>query len=151
MAKIIFDLSGTLVRESALEYETKMRLPLFEDIKELILRLSQQGHELYLWTMASKKLALEVLKTHELQSYFVQIQARDDGFYKPDPNGIYNLIGRNQAAFMIGDSVNDIKAGIDAGITSIAALWGLTENVNIGIQNPKVLIAYKPLDILKLI
>lgn len=150
MAKIIFDLSGTIVREAQLEYDPKMRFSLFEGIKELIETLFEQGHELYIWTMASQKLTLEILKAHELVSFFLDIQTRDHGFFKPDPKGIYELIGKS-AGYMIGDSSGDIEAAVQAKITPIAALWGDPRAAKMLSQRGAKELAYHPREILALI
>lgn len=149
MAKIIFDLNGTIVKEILGKTETKERYVLFDGIYELITELKSQGHELFIWTMASKRLTHEILEVYKIDHYFTQLQTIDSGIYKPNPIGVRRLIGKE--GYIIGDSAGDIDAGINAGITSIAALWGHSQNVNIGIQKDGVLSARHPLEILKLI
>lgn len=151
MAKIIFDLNGTLVREIGLSAKTEERFSLYPGINGLLRELKALNYELFVWTMASKKLTGSILKTFKIDHYFLETLTYDEGLFKPDIQGVLKLIGGEKDAYIIGDSSSDMLAGKNAGITSIGALWDNQANDRLLTQNGAKACAKVPSEVLDII
>ena len=74
--------------------------------------------------------AMEELTRWDLLQYFqVLVGCDDTDAHKPDPAPIYAALDRlliepSASVVFIGDSPADIWAARNAGVTSVAALWG---------------------------
>jgi pyrophosphatase PpaX len=74
--------------------------------------------------------AVEELTSSGLLQYFQSVVGADDtDEHKPDPAPVWEALDRlliepDQRVFFVGDSPADIWAGRNAGVTSVAALWG---------------------------
>lgn len=122
---IIFDHDGTLVNTEARTFV------LFEGMKELLSELKSQGFRLYVWTSRPRKSTLESLNRFELESFFYEIYAYDDGLPKPHPMGPEQLtegISKNNILH-IGDSSTDIDGAKAYGIEVVLACWSGTFQV----------------------
>jgi phosphoglycolate phosphatase len=95
-------------------------------------RLSAAGFRLAICTNKSEALALPLIETLGLTSYFSAITGGDTfSVRKPDAghiNGTVERAGGNPAAsLMVGDSINDILAAKNAGIPSIGVTFGYSD------------------------
>ena len=74
--------------------------------------------------------AVEELTSSGLMQYFqVVVGADDTDLHKPDPAPVYEALDRllidvSDAVVMVGDSPADVWAARNAGVRSVAALWG---------------------------
>lgn len=74
--------------------------------------------------------AVEELTTSGLLRYFHSVVGADDtDLHKPDPAPVYEALDRlliepTQQVLFVGDSPADIWAAKNAGVRSVAALWG---------------------------
>ncbi|WP_164848393.1 HAD family hydrolase [Halobacteriovorax sp. HLS] len=98
---------------------------LFNGVKELILKLSELGYRLYVWTGRDRASTLRILKELDVAKYFFDFRCMDDTIPKPHPMGLEQLVGEYDRSkiIMIGDSVTDIQGAKKFGCRSIGALW----------------------------
>ena len=102
--------------------------PLFKDVKPVLKILHQDGWNLGIATNKSLRGLSRGLLHHEIEKFFSIIMTTDD--FTPKPNkamGIHalrTLKVKNSEAFMIGDTVYDIKMGKNAKINTVGVTWG---------------------------
>ncbi|GAB5417736.1 MAG: HAD family hydrolase [Crocinitomicaceae bacterium] len=111
---------------------------LYANVKGAIAQLSQ-SHELYLVTAKPEDLAISMLEHHGLISYFSGV-----GGFRGEPNFAKSrLIAsflKDENAFMIGDKPEDIQAGIDQNVQTIAVTYGYGSLEELRESNPNYLI-----------
>jgi len=98
---------------------------IFDGITELLEKLEQLNYGLYIWSAGYKKAILETLKRYNISQYFIEVKALEDGFSKPHPQQLYDMLGEvdKKHVIVIGDSYTDITGAFNYGCPSIAALW----------------------------
>jgi phosphoglycolate phosphatase len=102
---------------------------LYPGARELLQRLAADGTRMAVISNKQEALSRLILKTLEIDVFF-DVIAGGDTFLemKPSPLPLLRVIdelGCSPAdALMVGDSINDIQAGIRAGITTIGCTWG---------------------------
>ncbi len=121
---------------------------------EVLKTLHEQGYNIGIVSTRSKQGIEEILKDFNLQDYVDDIcGVKDVEKLKPDPEGIFQLINRNnwnKDCVMIGDSLMDMGCGNNYGAYTIAYLNNpkrskeLAENANVAITD-----MIEVLDILK--
>ena len=98
--------------------------PLFKNVKPVLKTLYQDGWSLGIATNKS----LRGLLHHEIEKFFSIIMTTDDFTPKPDKamaiHALRTLKVKNSEAFMIGDTVYDIKMGKNAKINTVGVTWG---------------------------
>ncbi len=105
---------------------TEKYIKIYPGMKEALTYLKQNG---YIITIASNKISEEVYRglkicgIEELVDYVVGAEMME--FAKPNPDSIFKIMNKYQVsnAIMIGDTVNDIKAGQNAGIYTVGVTW----------------------------
>lgn len=105
---------------------TEKYIKIYPGMKEALTYLKQNG---YIITIASNKISKEVYRglkicgIEELVDYVVGAEMME--FAKPNPDSIFKIMNKYQVsnAIMIGDTVNDIKAGQNAGIYTVGVTW----------------------------
>jgi len=125
---------------------------LYDGIVELLKILKKHGKKLAIVTGKSNSRAKFVLNHFQLAEYFSVILGSDDVVCgKPEPDMLLRAIELLGAtpndAVMVGDADADILAAKNAGVTSILALWGFSENSNLTTQPTYV--ARSPLELLE--
>ncbi len=95
---------------------------LYPNVKSVIAQLSQ-SHELYLVTAKPEDLAVAMLEHHGLISYFAGVGGFK-GELDFDKSRLIGSFLKDQNAFMIGDKPEDIQAGIDQNLETIAVTYG---------------------------
>ena len=95
-------------------------------------RLKQEGFQFAVCTNKLEDMARPLLEKLELSVWFSAVAGGDTfAVKKPDARHVLGTIelagGTREAAIMIGDSVNDIKAAANAGIPSIAVPFGYSD------------------------
>lgn len=102
---------------------------LYPDVVPMLQQLQKAGIRLALISNKPEALSLLIMKTLGVQRYF-ELIAGGDTFpeMKPSPlpllRAVDQLGGTRSNTVMVGDSINDIQAGVDAGITTIGCSWG---------------------------
>lgn len=109
----------------------KMGYLLFEGIESLIKHLFDLGDELYIWTARDRTTTEAIMKSLNIEKYFIDIRCATDTLPKPDPAGLLELLGpkSEQRAVMIGDSVMDIWGAQAYGLPVLSVLWGDSVNL----------------------
>ena len=102
--------------------------PLFKNVKPVLKTLYQDGWSLGIATNKSMRGLNRGLLHHEIEKFFSIIMTTDDFTPKPDKamaiHALRTLRVKNSAAFMIGDTVYDIKMGKNAKINTVGVTWG---------------------------
>jgi phosphoglycolate phosphatase len=95
---------------------------LYHHVPEILAELSE-FKDLYLVTAKPKELAIEMLKHHKLDCYFQAV-----GGFEGQPefakSRLIESFLHDDNATMIGDKAEDIIAGKDKGLKTVAALYG---------------------------
>ena len=103
--------------------------PLFPGMFELIHDL-KNNKEFYIGVATNKsRIALNNgLKKHNLNNVFDITFTMDEAKAKPDPDmaiqAMSKLNVKKKSTIIVGDTINDIGLGVNAGINSIGVSWG---------------------------
>jgi phosphoglycolate phosphatase len=110
------------------DLEEKKFEPLFENIKPVLEILHKEGWCLGIATNKSLRGLNRGLRHHEIEKFFSIIMTTDNFIPKPNKamavHALRKLKIKNSEAFMIGDTVHDIKMGTNANINTIGVTWG---------------------------
>ena len=110
------------------DLEGKQFEPLFENIKTVLEKLYQDGWQLGIATNKSLRGLNRGLRHHGIEKFFSIIMTTDNFIPKPNKamamHALKTLKVKNSDAFMIGDTVYDIKMGKNAKINTIGVTWG---------------------------
>ena len=110
------------------DLEGKQFEPLFENIKPVLEKSYQDGWPLRIATNKSLRGLKRSLRHHGIENFFSIIMTTDNFIPKPNKamamHALKTLKVKNSDAFMIGDTVYDIKMGKNAKIKTIGATWG---------------------------
>ena len=110
------------------DLEGKQFEPLFENIEPVLEILHRDGWNLGIATNKSLRGLSRGLQHHKIEKFFSTIMTTDN--FTPKPNkamaihALKKLEIQNSDAFMIGDTVHDIKMGKNAKINTIGVTWG---------------------------
>ena len=87
---------------------------------------------------------LQILKAHNLESFFSKLQTSDFYPSKPDPTMLVSLMKtlkiKTEDAVMVGDTDFDISMAHRAGIKSIGVLWGYHSISRIKLMKPTAIV-----------
>ena len=102
---------------------------LYPGTLELLNQLLDQGLHLAIISNKQEALTRLILEVLGIDRFFETVCGGDTfPEMKPSPLPLFEVIGRGgfsaAEAVMVGDSINDIRAGKDAGITTIGCTWG---------------------------
>ncbi len=102
---------------------------LYPDVVPMLQQLREAGIRMALLTNKPEALSILIMKTLGVEHYFELIAGGDTyPEMKPSPLPLLSAVDRlgvsRSSAVMVGDSINDIQAGVDAGITTIGCSWG---------------------------
>lgn len=119
-------------------------LSLYPGIAELLGALRQSGWQVGLFTNKGRLSALLTVEALGLGSLLQEVQTGTDGPSKPSPEGALMLLDRlgvpPEEAWMVGDTVNDVRSGRAAGMRTAAALWGRSKaEAELAAEAPDVL------------
>ena len=101
----------------------------YEEVASTLEALHGRGYELAVVTSKSEPLAKRGLAHVGLEGFFdVIVGLESCTRHKPDPEPVRTALDRlgigPEAAAFVGDSPHDMVAGREAGVTTVAALWG---------------------------
>jgi HAD superfamily hydrolase (TIGR01549 family) len=112
-------------RLNEIEFELARGAEAADGALSLIESLCSQGYRVGILTRNSREIALLTLETIGAGCHFTSqsIVGRDEAAPKPDPEGIYQLLGQwggaADDAVMIGDYLFDLQAGKAAGAVTL--------------------------------
>ena len=151
---ILFDLDMTIIDSSKLLYLRKKRrwdmvykqfdkTTIFDGLKTILEKLAQK-YQTGIVTSSPRKYASKLINYHNLDIE-VLTAFHDTRHHKPHPEPILNALlstgSRPEEAVYIGDDVTDIIASKNAGVTSVAAVWGANDKIAIKNCNPDILLS----------
>ncbi len=109
----------------------------FAGIRHLLKSLKEQGVYLAVATGKPEKTSLKILEHFHLLQYFDAVAGpRDSDLHADKAALIGRVLPGGKRAVMIGDTVVDIKGAKQAGIDSVAVLWGYGENADLLAAKP---------------
>ncbi len=117
---------------------------LYPDVYELLNQFHLNGFILHIATNKRLNPTLNILRSKGIFSLFTSIVTSD--FIKDKPMSkteMVELICQQQVVskgFMVGDSLQDIQAGFDANLETIAVLYGYEKKEELLRNNPKFVI-----------
>lgn len=119
--------------------------PLFPDVKETLVQLHSEGHQLVLITNKPSKFVPDLMDYLGVSHLFAMMLGANDSIkIKPHPTPIFKVLGElgvMQSEFVfVGDSRNDILAAKNAGVTSIALTYGYNYGEPIANESPDYII-----------
>ena len=119
--------------------------PLFPDVKETLVQLHSEGHQLVLITNKPSKFVPDLMDYLGISHLFAMMLGANDSIkIKPHPTPIFKVLGElgvMQSEFVfVGDSCNDILAAKNAGVTSIALTYGYNYGEPIANESPDYII-----------
>ena len=110
------------------DLEGKQFEPLFENIKSVLRKLYQDGWRLGIATNKSLRGLTRGLLHHEIEKFFSIIMTTDNFIPKPNEamamHALKTLKIKNSEAFVLGDTIYDIRMGKNAKINTIGVTWG---------------------------
>ena len=118
---------ATFTEFNALHIADKSRL--YPGARELLQQLAADGIRMAVISNKQEVLSRQILKELAIDDFFDSI-AGGDTFpeMKPSPLPLRSVIEgfgcKTAEVVMVGDSINDIQAGNQAGITTIGCTWG---------------------------
>ena len=122
------------------DLEGKQFEPLFENIKPVLELLHKDGWHLGIATNKSSKGLMRGLQYHEIEKFFSIVMTTDNFIPKPNKamamHALQTLKIQKSEAFMIGDTVHDIKMGKNAKINTIGVTWGYNTQEELYQENP---------------
>ena len=102
--------------------------PLYPGVINLLKELKANGWLVGIATNKSRIGLTNGLAKHHLSHFFDITLSTDENIPKPNPamaiKAMKDLGVQDKFCVMIGDTVNDIGLGVNAGITSIGVTWG---------------------------
>ena len=102
--------------------------PLYPGVVDLLKELKVNQWLIGIATNKSRIGLTNGLAKHNLSDFFDITLSTDENIPKPNPamavKAMKDLGVQNQFCVMIGDTINDIGLGVNAGITSIGVTWG---------------------------
>ncbi len=102
---------------------------LYPGVREMLENLAARGIRMAIISNKGAALSRLILETLEIAAFF-QVICGGDSFpeMKPSPLPLMRVIDglaiAGSETFMVGDSINDIQAGKQAGIATIGCTWG---------------------------
>jgi phosphoglycolate phosphatase len=106
-------------------------IPLFDGVREMLEELDDRGFLLSIATGKTRKGLSRALEQHGIAHRFVASRCADEGFPKPNPEMLLNLmehLGVDPAqTLMIGDTSHDLELARNAGTSALAVAYGAHE------------------------
>jgi len=108
------------------------RTRLYPEVVETLAKLTGQGHTLALLSNKNEGLCRKLLAHFGIAEQFAAVMGGDSmASRKPSPEPVIRLMSvlsrRPAETVMVGDSINDIAAGRDAGVRTVGCSFGYGE------------------------
>jgi HAD superfamily hydrolase (TIGR01509 family) len=112
------------------------RMSLFAGVKETLETLRSQGKTLKIITNKHTNLAIRILEHFRLGDFFIEVFGSDLAKPKPSPDLIKLALKNHnrEESVIVGDRIEDIQAGIAAGITTILVGINSYENSSVNVN-----------------
>ncbi len=108
---------------------------IFPGVESLLDRLEAEGYLLAIVTSRSSRRLPELLSRNGLADRFVSVQTADLGPGKPNPHLLLQAMRiagvETHDTVMIGDTIYDVQAGVNAGTPAIGVSWGVHGEVEL--------------------
>jgi phosphoglycolate phosphatase len=105
-----------------------LSIPLFAGVREMLTEMNESGHLLGVATGKSRAGLDQALDQQNVRRFFVATRCADEGFPKPHPGmllELMNLVGADPAeTLMIGDTTHDLELARNAGVAALAVGYG---------------------------
>lgn len=150
---IIFDLDQTLIDSSIAENLRKQRqwdkvyslipnFKLYDGMEQLLQLFHKNNITISFVTSSPKVYCLKVLSYFDIKFHSV-VGYHDTLLKKPHPDPIKLAVKQmscsSSSVYSFGDRVIDIEASNQAGVISVACLWGSNESFLLKKANPKLI------------
>jgi len=138
------------------EVETDGRDPLpYEGILSSLKELHDRGKALAVLSNKNHEACSAIVEACFGSDLFDVVQGSCDGVIpKPDPSGILHILDRGgferEDCLYVGDTQIDIRAGKNAGVETVAVLWGYRTREQLLAERPNHLISH-PRELLDLV
>ncbi|WP_413700688.1 phosphoglycolate phosphatase [Psychromonas sp. KJ10-10] len=118
---------------------------LYDNVAETLKTLKSRGYETALITNKAEQFLPDLLANFKISDYFDLVLGGDSlAKNKPDPMQVNYALEHfscdKTQAVMVGDSKNDILAGKNAGLVSIALTYGYNYGEPVSLLNPDYII-----------
>ena len=105
-----------------------LSIPLFEGVREMLAEMNDAGHLLGVATGKSRAGLDHALGQQNVRRFFVATRCADEGFPKPHPGmllELMSLVGADpDETLMIGDTTHDLQLARNAGVAALAVAYG---------------------------
>jgi phosphoglycolate phosphatase len=110
-------------------------------VKHVLEALRWRGYKLAIATTKRTPIAEGLVAAMGLEAYVDFVQGTDGFAHKPEPEVIYRALNRtgSEGAWMIGDTISDIRAGQAAGLKTYAVTWGTQRAEVLAAAQPTIL------------
>jgi len=129
---------GAFYRRHYLEREAE--IPLFAGARELLAELGDAGYLLAVATGKTRAGLARALATNALEGAFHATRCADEGFPKPHPDMLLQLMDRLGVAphvtLMIGDTTHDLDLAQSAGAAALAVTYGAHPHADLAQRTP---------------
>jgi phosphoglycolate phosphatase-like HAD superfamily hydrolase len=124
---------------------------LFDQVGEVIAQLAR-GNRLGIVTGNSTEMVWAFLAHHGLDGYISGVMGADVPGTRAEKIRLMmrELGAPPEATFMVGDSISDVRAAQEVGVTSIAVAWGHQSAERIATATPDVIV-YSPEELLRVV
>ncbi len=116
---------------------------LYDGVKQTLQQLAGKV-PLAIATTKRSYMAKRVVELMDIAPLFGLVQGTDDFPPKPDPFIINHVLQHfkvaAEQAWMVGDTISDIKAGHNAGVRTAAVTFGIGEKQALALQQPDVIL-----------
>jgi phosphoglycolate phosphatase len=110
----------------------------FKGMSEVLRKLHNEGHELFIVSSNSVKNIRIFLKHHHLQEYFIEIYGGVEVFGKASM--LHQLLRENslkvQDVVSVGDETRDMEASQSVGMRTVAVTWGFAREEDLASLKP---------------
>ncbi len=100
----------------------------YDGIPELLEKLRDDGHKLYVATSKPEWMSIEILEHFDLAKYFIRICGAATDFSRNTKEAVIEYLldecGSQENVVMIGDTVFDVLGAKEHGIPTIGVDWG---------------------------
>jgi len=115
-------------------------IPLFAGVREMLAEMNDAGHLLGVATGKSRAGLDHALDQQDLRHFFVATRCADEGFPKPHPGmllELMSLVGADPAeTLMIGDTTHDLELARNAGVAALAVAYGAHDLEGLARERP---------------
>ena len=105
-----------------------LSIPLFAGVREMLEEMKGAGHLLGVATGKSRAGLDHALDQQNVRHFFVATRCADEGFPKPHPGMLLDLMSQVRAqpaqTLMIGDTTHDLELARNAGVDALAVAYG---------------------------